>query len=581
MIAFGAAERRRTLVVALLFAALTALFAWPLSARPADRVMSASPDTNLFMWTLAWDVHAFTHQPLDLFDANIYYPLRRTLAYSENLVGSAIVAAPILWTTGNPVLAMNLVALLAAAMCGVGAYALARQVGLAPAAAIVSGLVFAFSPPRFLRLDQLHLATMQWVPFGLASLHAYLDGGRPFDLRLAAAFFTLQALTSGHGAVFLASAMLALVTFEIVVKKSAKTAEAAEKGLALRSPRSPRSPGTIVRDFGITGFLLLAPAVLSFVPYVMVQREAGLRRTLENWTVSPASYLASPAQVHRWLLSFAPAARINERADAYLFPGVLPLVLAACALTRVRRRETRFYALLTLVSVWLTLGPPIGLWPLVYWLPGLNFIRAPSRFMLLAILGLAILSGFGLERVVRSRFRVFVCSWLHVDRWLAAVVAALLALEFAAFPLGVEPYRVEIPAIDRWLASQPKPFVVAEVPLPRSTDLGAWERRHTAFMLHSTAHWQKTVHGYSGLRLPLHAALYDALQRFPDEQSLASLEQLDVTYVVVHGGWLGPGDRAELDARLARFGDRLRLEHAEGEGRVYAVVSASTRTGSR
>jgi len=28
-----------------------------------------------------------------------------------------------------------------------------------------------------------------------------------------------------------------------------------------------------------------------------------------------------------------------------------------------------FYALLTMVSVWLALGPPIGLWPLVYWLP--------------------------------------------------------------------------------------------------------------------------------------------------------------------------------------------------------------------
>ena len=569
MIAFSAAERRRTLLVALLFVALTALFAWPLSARPGDRVMSASPDANLFMWTLAWDVHAFTHQPLDIFDANIYHPLRRTLAYSENLTGSAIVAAPILWTTGNAVLAMNLVALLSAALCGAGAYVLARQVGLAPAAAIVSGLVFAFSPPRFLRLDQLHLATIQWVPFGLASLHAYLDRGRPLHLRLATAFFTLQALTSGHGAVFLALAMLALVIFEIA---------------ASRSLRAPRSPWAIARDFGITGSLLLAPALLSFVPYLIVQREVGLRRTLENWTVTSSSYLASPAHVHQWLLSFVPAARINETADAYLFPGFLPIVLAACALTRARRRETTFYALLTLVSVWLTLGPPIGIWPLVYWLPGLNFIRVPSRFMLLAILGLAVLAGFGVERLSEAMgeicLRVFVPSWLRSSQWLSLIIAVLLVAEFAAFPLGVEPYRIEIPAIDRWLDTQPKPFVVAEVPLPIRPDLGTWERRHTAFMLHSTAHWQKTVHGYSGLRLPLHVALYDELQRFPDEASLASLARLGVTYVVVHAGWYGPGDRAELDARLARFGDRLWLEHAEGEDRVYAIVSASTRTES-
>ena len=582
MIAFRAAERRRTCGVALLFVALTAALAFPLSVGPADHVVSASPDTNLFLWTLAWDVHAFTHQPLRIFDANIYYPLRHTLAYSENLTGSAIIAAPILWLTDNPVLAMNLVALLSAALCGLGAYALARQVGVGAAGACVSGLVFACSPPRFLRLDQLHLATIHWVPFGLASLHAYLGRGRPFDLRMAAAFFTLQALSSGHGVVFLALAMLALIVFRLAAG-------------------DPIAIARRLRDLGIRGSLLLAPSVLVFVPYAIVQRDVGLRRTLDHWTVTASSFLASPSHVHQWLLSFFPNARINETADAYLFPGFLPIVLAMLAFARVRDRRHAivFYALLTALSVWLTLGPPIGLWPLVYWLPGLNFIRVPSRFMLLAILGLAVLSGFGCEVVARAfqaRDRggdtegialltghedTKAPSWLHSDRRLAVAMGVLLLAEFAAFPLGLDPYRVEIPAIDRWLATQPKPFVVAEVPLPSPNDLGAWERRHTYFMLHSTAHWQKTVHGYSGLRLPLHVELYDQLTRFPDEQSLASLSRLGVTYVVVHTDWYDSDDRAEIDARLNQFSHRLRLAHTDGEGRAYALVSASARRESR
>jgi hypothetical protein len=572
LIAFRAAERRRTLAVTLLFVALTAALSYPLSVHPADHVLSTSPDTNLFLWVLAWDVHAFTHQPLGIFDANIYHPLRHTLAYSENLIGSAIFAAPVLWTTGNVVLAMNLVALLSAVLCGLGAYALARQVGVGAPGAIVSGLVFAFSPARFLRIDQLHLATIQWVPFGLASLHAYLDAGRPFDLRMAAAFFTLQALSSGHGAVFLALAAAALVAFRL-------------------AHGDPIAPARRLRDLGIPGLLLLAPTVLAFAPYLIVQREVGLRRTLENWTVTPSSFLASPAHVHRWLLTLVPGARINETADAYLFPGFLPIALAVCALGRagagysVREKRGRvivFYLLLTLLGVWLTLGPPIGLWPLVYWLPGLNFIRVPSRFILLAILGLAVLAGFGAERLIgrgdeftdirkRPLVRVVESSWLHV----------LLLAEFATMPLGLEPYRVEIPAVDRWLAMQPAPFVVAEVPLPSPNDLGAWERRETYFMLHSTAHWQKTVHGYSGLRVPLHVELYDELTRFPDERSLASLSRLGVTYVVVHTEWYRPGERTQIDGRLDRFRNRLRLEHADGDGRVYALVSASAREESR
>src|SRR5438552_9941965 len=67
---------------ALLFFVLTILLAYPLTAHPAGQLLAAGPDPDLFMWPLAWDVHAFTHQPLATFDANLYYPERPTLAYS-------------------------------------------------------------------------------------------------------------------------------------------------------------------------------------------------------------------------------------------------------------------------------------------------------------------------------------------------------------------------------------------------------------------------------------------------------------------------------------------------------------------
>ena len=107
----------------------------PFSLAPGSLVLADLPDTHLFIWTLAWDAHAFLHQPLSIFDANIYYPYANTLAYSENLIGSAFFAAPIIWLTGDLVLAMNLTALLTCVLCGVGAYLLARQVAHQPDAA--------------------------------------------------------------------------------------------------------------------------------------------------------------------------------------------------------------------------------------------------------------------------------------------------------------------------------------------------------------------------------------------------------------------------------------------------------------
>jgi hypothetical protein len=634
--------------VALLYAALTVALAYPLARHAATHVLSVSPDTDLFLWTLSWDTYAFTHHPFSIFDANIFSPQHRTLAYSENLIGSALFAAPVLWLTHNPVLAMNLVALLSCALCGVGGYLLARVVGVGLPGAALSGLIFAFAPPRFLRLDQLFLTTIQWVPFGLAYLHAYFDEGKPFDLRMAIAFFTLQALTSGHGAVFLALASAALFCYRILLGE-------------------PLALGRRLRDVGAVGALLLAPVVFIALAYAQVQGEMGLKRTLADWLmVKPSSFLASPTYVHSFLLArLFPDAQINDNADAYLFPGYIPLLLAAVALlgtasaasgpsqqsnrwTRAalaadivflasatvavlvsvggpvrlklgtvvifsareswrawsvaavsgalrvaiarhapfqivprivgavkgftrwlaaRRQDAMtFYVLLVLLSVWLSIGSSFGLWPFVHWLPGFNFIRAPSRFMLLAVLGLSVLAGAGFDRV---SMRLAASTRLLV----AAIVAALIVAEFAV-PLGSTADRVEIPSPDRWLAQQPKPFAVAEVPLPPPGKVWEFQKRQSEYMLHSMAHWQKTVHGWSGLQPPSHMALYYRMRDFPSEDSVRWLTEFRVDYIVVHTDLYPPGEWTEIERRLSAFHGWIELRYADDAGRVYALRRA-------
>ncbi len=543
---------RRLTPVAALFVLLTVALTYPLSTRPHDTVLAEDPDNHLFIWTLAWNTHALTSNPLGVFDANIYHPQRLTLAYSENLLGSTPFAAPVIWLTGNPVLAMNVVALLSVALCGIGAFVLARQVGLGVPAAILCGIVFAFSPARFFRTSQIHLGPVQWIPFALAFMHAYLEKGRRRDLRLALGFFTLQVATSGHGAVFVALALGLLTAWKVAMG-------------------APAAPLARLRDAGVPGGLLIACNLLLFVPYRLVQQEIGLRRTLENWAASPESFLASPTTVHAAILGRV-APHVNEVASAFLFPGYLVCLLVLLAIAWRRRHapltarfaagrwphETGFFLLLTVTCLLLAVGPPLGIWPLVYWLPGFNFIRGPSRFMILGVLGLAVLSAVGFQRLSdRLGPRA---------RMLAAVLAAaLLILEFAAVPLHVVPFRVRLAPADRWLASQPKPFVVAEFPVMTSV------RYHSIYMLHSMAHWQKTVHGYSGIQVPLHDELYDHMRSFPDEQSLASLRRVGVSYAVVHADMYPPGAWKDVEARLTAFESELEMVYSVGTGRVYAL----------
>src|SRR5205085_6999753 len=130
-----------------------------------------------------------------------------------NVIGLAIFAAPIVWLTGNLLLAANFVSLLSAVLCGLGAYVLARRVGLSLAAAIICGIIFECAPPRFFRIGQINLTNVQWIPFGLAAMHAYVDTGRRRGLHLAIACFTLQALACAYAAVFMTVAVLIFILY--------------------------------------------------------------------------------------------------------------------------------------------------------------------------------------------------------------------------------------------------------------------------------------------------------------------------------------------------------------------------------
>jgi hypothetical protein len=210
----------------------------------------------------------------------------------------------------------------------------------------------------------------------------------------------------------------------------------------------------------------------------------------------------------------------------------------------------------------------------------MNFIRVPSRFMILAMLALGVAMGAGFDRALAlsdarafaSGVEGFGLSRGTLHRAAAIIVGALLIAEYASMPLYNVPFAVDIPAIDRWLDTQPKPFAIAEVPVPSPGDLGAHERQQTMAMLHSTAHWQKTVHGYSGIRPALHQRLNLELTAFPDETSLRSLRELGVRYVVVHGEMYPPERQAEIDARYVRFAGDLKLVHVEGPGRIYMIL---------
>jgi hypothetical protein len=141
--------RRHAATVAL-FVLLAIAHTRPLTTAPARWSGGDNGDYVLNAWILAWVVHQAPRDPLHRFDANIFYPEPRTLAFSEHLVPQAMVAAPVLWAGGSAVLAYNLVLLAGFVLTAWSmAWVTARWTGDWPAG-IMAGALFAFNAHRLL-----------------------------------------------------------------------------------------------------------------------------------------------------------------------------------------------------------------------------------------------------------------------------------------------------------------------------------------------------------------------------------------------------------------------------------------------
>ena len=113
-------------VAAALFAIASLVSTLPLARHPTRTLPSDLLDTLLTTWIISWDASRLPHALQGVWNAPIYFPYPRTLAFSENLFGEAFFVAPIYWITGNPVLTYNVAFLFAFTLAGTGMYILVR-----------------------------------------------------------------------------------------------------------------------------------------------------------------------------------------------------------------------------------------------------------------------------------------------------------------------------------------------------------------------------------------------------------------------------------------------------------------------
>src|SRR5262249_24717739 len=164
------------------FLALAVLETSPLVRHFTTHLGSQGTDALHQSWILAWDAHALTSDPRHLFDANLGYPLERSLAFSDHLLGTLPLFAPVYLSTGNVVAGFNTVMLLSAPLAAFGGFALAWWWTRRWWPSVVAGTLFGFGPLRLSQIGHLQMLTFFWAPWALLFLDRFLRMRRWRDL---------------------------------------------------------------------------------------------------------------------------------------------------------------------------------------------------------------------------------------------------------------------------------------------------------------------------------------------------------------------------------------------------------------
>jgi hypothetical protein len=550
---FTLAEIALVALAGLLLAILTS---WPLVLHMGSRIAPDLGDPVRTAWEIAWVGHAMLHDPLHIFDSNAFYPHPLSLAFSDSLLGYG----PAAFFGSGTVAALvryNLLFLWAWSLCFVGAYLLARELGLGRLGGAAAGLAFAYAPYRVTEAGHLHvISSGGFVLAMFLLLRGYRRGSRKLVLAgwLVSAWQVSLGFTLGLQYCYLLVVLAALVLVywwrgrlnpgAAWERSGARPRVAGESPKGARADSSPhRSRGPLIPR-QLLAVTLIGLAVLGAVtvyqarPYLKVAEEyPTAKRTLrevETYSAGPAALLAASSENRVWgSITEGMRAKVNSKNESVFLPGGLILVLALIGLAAGAYTRGLRVGLLMGIVICTILALGFGItgagypYRLLYdYAPGWDGVRVPGRIFTLATLFYALLAGAGAQLLVR-RFG----PWSRRHRLSAALPAiglpALLGGALLIGILGEGAGHLGHPVV-------PQP-VKAEIGLPGPlldlpTD-GALDRIWQYF---STDGFYKIPIGNSTFDMPDVDDLRGGMAGFPDRASVEKLRYYGIRTVVLH-----------------------------------------------
>ena len=513
----------------MVFVVLTAVHTWPIAAAPAHWARIDNGDGALNVWAVNWvGTHLF-RDPARIAEANIFFPERHSLAFSEMLLVQGAFAAPAIALGAPPVLAFNVAVFTGFAFTGWAFCLLTWRWTGSWAGGYVCGSLAAFNAHTLVRIAHVQTLHLEFFALALFALDGLIASRRFRDACWLGVWFVLHAMTSIY--------LLVFAVWTLAFAALARIREISRAG-----------PAAMALRFGAAA--LVATGLL--YPYLSVYldlRAQGLSRGAGDVVAATwQDYLATGARLHvAWSRGFF------SNAASFSFPGFVAMVLAAVALgSRLSRGDARvrMCAVAAIGGIAVSMAGRASFYPALHEvIPMLQAVRVQAHLGQLVLVMIAVLAGFGTAAIGRR--------WGSERRWPAAAAVLVIAVNIEALraPIGFTWFERVPTVYDALIAERHAVVVELPFPIPSQWFLNG------PYMVNSTRHWRPLLNGYSGFRPASYDRSYDAARDFPRAESLIKLHDLGVTHVIVHRLALG-------EDRVAAIGKAQSLQEIASDGDI-------------
>jgi hypothetical protein len=621
-------------LAAALYLILSCAATWPLVLHLGTHVANDLGDPLLNMWILAWNARQIPltdqwwNQPQ-------FYPIQGVTAFSEHLLGLWPITGPVLKATNNPILAYNLALFLSFPLAALAGHALGWTLTRRHDAALLAGLAFAFAPYRTAQIAHVQVLSSYWMPLTLVGLIQYFRVRRTRWLILFAIAWLMASLTCGYYFFYLSVLIGLWLAWFVVGREPwrdlARTLGIWAVALALMAPilygyvRFQRAygfrrwPNEIAAFSADVAGLLKAADNLILWGWIDVTHRAeselfpGLTivvlivaGAIVGWKAAAAGrprlraariltvlailfLLVAPTPIlfGDWKIEIFGVRLLSVGTPHKPLSVALLLLAAAGALNPsvravwVRRSPFAFFVLAAIAMWLLSLGPAPTLLdePVLYkapytWLmyvPGVEGVRVPARFWMLAVLCLAAAAALALARLSL--------------RWPRARVAMATAAAIGIFADGLA-WPMTTPAPPARSPNRTTATARLDLPLSEGHDLKA--------LYWGITHQRPLINGYSGYFAPHYWVLrylvehrdHDVLThlaQFGDLEVVVDLEEEGAEQVRAYVSSYAGSEQVFADERRANY--RIRqssapIPHRRMEGATLPIAAASASAGA-